>query len=163
MNLVDHEGMLSEKHGRRDTFGQPNKRDSIHLGPMGIREFVKSLKSSIIDSKNSNKHISMNNKPVHSGWNTIKNIAPPPAWPSYPPHGVGYVPPYPIPSQGCHPIGMHSMPNWLPPAPNQPYLQPFPHPWYPHSFMGTSAGSFDSLRGNANPPRVGMRSYHSGS
>ena len=62
LDLVNHEGVLADK------FGRPHQTDSIHLGSFGIKEFVKSIKSTTIIKKTFNQtsnDISSNNRKLN--------------------------------------------------------------------------------------------------
>ena len=114
MNLVNHEGVLA------DEFGRPHNTVKIHLGSVGIKEFVKYIKSTLIIRKNFNQtshDISSDNlNPVlHRPWQPnpspwMLNHQSPPPMPN-PPHMP--FPPVPGPFAVWPPFGLHSsQPPW---------------------------------------------------
>ena len=117
MNLVDQEGLLDNR------FGRPHQTDNIHLGNLGIREFVKSLKASVIDRK-SLKH-DMNTR-------SHNRTVPSQPWSSPPWANSQQAPPLPAPSHSLFPPLPPSVPPvWPPPglhSSQPPWHWPMPHP-----------------------------------
>ena len=120
MNLVNHDGMLDEK------FGRPNRTDNIHLGSLGIREFVKSLKACVIDRK-SFRHNSNVTAQSRVSFGTVLNQpwsappwAPTQSAPPMPPQPHPLFPPaHPLgPPVSWPPLGLRSsQPPWHWPMP----------------------------------------------
>ena len=149
MNLVNHEGVLADK------FGCPHHTDNIHLGSVGIREFIKSIKSTLIIRKNFNQtsnDISSDNRnlnpKVHRPWQPhpspwMPNHQSPPPMPN-PPH-MPY-PPVPGPFAVWPPYGLHS---------NQPPWS-FQHPPQPDPRLRSDTKRYNPLEMGHDTYRVGV-------
>ena len=109
MNLVNGDGVLADKLERQ------NRPDNIHLGNLGMRELVKSLKSTLISKKSYMKNSpSIPNPTTNQPWPLPSWMLghPPTQTPAPPPFSPPFTPSRPFaawPPQDCiaiNPLGL---------------------------------------------------------